>query len=155
SRVRLDQARTAFHYDVRGPLVDQQRGTAVIILTAQSRRLHPPEKNKVNAHLETRGKELWLIVTDNRTGPYNGELLEISIEVRWDKPWSLRNPVVFERTSVPLQIRVRKGTLRHEVQIDTRKTGEFWIDDWKFRRAKSRISSDKWIKRGEGNTVEN
>lgn len=153
-RVSLEQVDTAFRYLVDGPVVDQRRGTAVISLTPQSRRLRLPEKNKVSLSLQKDGSQLFLVVTDNRTEVYDGEMLEIRVRVKWDKPWSWNNPVVFERKkSSPLQFRVQAGEREQRVQVPANKSGEYWISNWRFRRAESEISRDDWINKGKGNTV--
>lgn len=154
SRVWIAYPNAAFGYSERGPIIDQQAGTATVILTPGARNLRAPEKNKVQAYLKLEGGALKLVVADARAQHYAGERLEIQVVVKWDKPWSVFNPTVFERgANGPIVITIDPSKAQNVYDVPASSKGEYWIDSWSFRRAGSKISRADWMYQGGGNKV--
>lgn len=160
SRVWIEYSDPSFKYQERGPIIDQQNGTATISLTPTSRILRSPEREKVTAYLIKEGGRLKLVVEDARTREYAGESLEIEFQVYREEKASWRNPFgrdtkVAERTSNgPERITVNPASSKHVIDLGITETGrEFYVDGWGFRRANSKISAGNWVGRGKGNRV--
>ncbi|MBI4051923.1 MAG: hypothetical protein HY400_05400 [Elusimicrobia bacterium] len=153
SQIVLKQRQTAYRYREDGPYIDQKRGEATLTLTQGQKLLTPPDPNGVGLRLVKRGNSLFLVIEDKWAKYYQGEVLEIDVVVKWDKPWSLSNPKVYE--AHPYQMTGPSV----EIPIPTQKSGEYWVDGWKFRRAGgqgsvgSKISSGDLINKGEGNKI--
>ena len=152
SKVSIQQTDTAFSYQVRGPLVDQQRGTASITLVPGARRLRAPEASKVALSLIEEDKQLKLIVDDARTEFYDGTTLEVDVTVKFEKGFWHSDALVSKGI---LRISpVRSGDRRHAFLVEANQgPGSYYIKSWNFRRLDSKISSPDWISKGKGNTV--
>ena len=51
---------------------------------------------------------------------------------------------------------MQAGKSRHVIALNRAKKDkgrDYWISNWSFRRAQSKISSDRWIDKGKGNKV--
>ena len=156
-QVGVDTSGAAFNYSVRGPILDQQRGTAYVELTPTSRILRRPEADKVSMTLVKGGSGLQLVVDDSRDQYYDGESLEITVQVKMDSGhWYSRDKVVFERKdNGPISVRIAAG--KHPqavVDVPSQGSGKYYIKSWSFRRAQSKISSADWIERDKGNSVQ-
>jgi len=150
SRVALRQSDPAFRYQVRGPMIDQQNGRAAFVLTQGQRLLRAPEASKVALTLVNDGG-LKLVIDDSRTEFYAGETLEVEAVVKYKKKW-YQSDVVVSRGVMP--VLVRSGARRSTFNVGASQgSGTYYIDSWRFRRAGSKLSSDSWINKGEGNST--
>ncbi|MBI5239245.1 MAG: hypothetical protein HY926_02125 [Elusimicrobia bacterium] len=53
-----------------------------------------------------------------------------------------------------VQIPVRSGQRRSVFNVSASQgSGTYYIDSWSFRRVGSKISSDSWMRKGEGNSA--
>lgn len=157
NQIGLDRSGAAFEYSVRGPLVDQQRGVATLELTAGNPILRQPEADKVSLSLVNQNGRLQLVLDDRRDSFYEGEPLEISVEVKKDSGsfWK-GDKVVFQRAkNGALQFVIKAGQHpQATLDVPNLGSGKYYIKSWSFRRAQSKISSGYWIDLGKGNTVQ-
>lgn len=156
SRIGYDASNGAFRYSVRGPIVDQQTGRAVVEFTAVDRVKRRPESDKVLLRLENGPSGLQLSVLDRRAGYYDGEPLEIAYQVKKDcNGWFCRDKVVAEKTfQDPLRVVVKKGGDLQAVEpVPDTGSGKYYVV-WSFRRAQSKISSADWVNEGKGPKIQ-
>jgi len=154
-RVGYDASNGAFRYSVNGPILNQQTGRASIEFVAGDRIRRQPESDKVIARLEKAGGTLQLSILDRRSAFYEGEPLDIVYQVKKDcNGWFCRDKVVAERGERdPLRIVVQKDELQAAIPVPNQGAGKYYVV-WSFRRAQSKISSDRWIDQGKGPKVQ-
>lgn len=154
--VRLTDA--SFNYAVKGPIIDQEHGTATLTLTPGARNKRMPEANAVTARIAGDGRGgLKLVVTDSRGAFYAGETIELVLLVKKDSGhWYKKDPVIYQATgSSPVRVQLpadAKSPYQAEFSLGYA-SGKIRIESWGFRRAGSAISLSSWIDRGRGNEI--
>lgn len=153
TNVSYDDSRSAFQY--AKSIQSQHRDSETVQFTAGARKRTAPEGDKVNAFLQVEGGKVRLVVDDSRAKYYGGERLEIAVVVRWDKPWSLFDPAVMEHgeNANPLIIMVDANQPQRAFNVPAFQNGEYWIDSFSFRRVNSALSTDRWMRKGQGNRI--
>ncbi|HVC09344.1 MAG TPA: hypothetical protein VNH15_05340 [Elusimicrobiota bacterium] len=155
-QISVDTSGGAFQYTVLGPTVNQQTGQASVVLVAGAPILRPPEADKVHLSLDTSNGGFRLMVTDDRASYYAGETLEIAVRIKQDSGhwWKRDQTVVEYKQNGPLRVTTNASEpTRVLADLSYLGSGKFYISDWSFSRADSKISSADWMDEGKGGSV--
>lgn len=148
--LRLESQNGAYRYSAQSTtdLNDPER--VYVTMTPGQKLLTAPDANGVSARLENVGGTLTLVVEDRWAAEYAGEDLELAFVIRKDDGsfWS-RDPVVLQASHNGPQ---RMSGPRLDLPVTTG-SGKFYLESWSFRRAASKLSSNAWVNKGQGNTV--
>lgn len=159
SGLELQSQNGAYRYgyhvssDLRDPL------TVRVEMEAGEKLLTSPDSEGVTLSLRPDGRGgLELVVTDLRASHYGGEQLQLEFEVRKVKRGFLaRDTLVFGASrraprNVNIGHGVRDGS-QVRIPVPASGPGEYYIENWAFRRANSRVSTGVWVGKRRGPRV--
>lgn len=155
--LRIEAADGAYRYDVSFVSDPSDPMTVTVIMRTREKLRTAPDHNGVKLSMGPDGKgSLQLVIEDKHASYYAGETIEISYVVRKDDGsfWR-RDPVVSQADyRSPFRVVVQGGAGRWTATLpNTSGSGTYYLESWSFRRAASRLSTDGWIGKGEGNKV--
>lgn len=155
----LEAADGAYRYEYSYRSDPRDPMTMIVEMTATDKLLTAPAANGVTLGLESDGRGgLKLVVTDLYGSFYGGETLQIAVTIKKDSGsmWR-RDTVVFEAGQrSPQTLTVPSGAAdgaRMEFSANAAGSGKYYISEWSFSRANSRLSKSGWVWKGKGNTV--